>query len=750
MLPRPWQRLAGRIAPEVLHAPQTGADPLRPGVWPDVHERLVGYLDRNCVGTPWADHLALAAAVMTARRRDPSTVRHIILVLHPGFRRLFPALGLTTMADWQADRHLLASLRGEVLPADRQPVRTAFWKADNAATRQLMRWLQTLPDADRDRARPFALPVVSADHVEGFIKAGEVQRQQQETRKAETDALVPQFAAIRAEAHLRHTRLRRVHQACHGALQDLAAPQPPPLPRAFSYDEGDGLAHERLHFRLWDRRSFVRAHAERYGPETVADVRTRSGPFQDARNRRFLEFVQAERLASDAPLEGLWFEELLRRGLLHRAPGMSGADVAAEQAWLRAWGYGRPGATRHVAPFLSPVPGLLSWSRATGESRFNRVAQTKTAGVLIPVDSLWAAATFGVLAIDLFTTTGMRMNEAMQIRLTPEAFVRLVMPAPPGARDSAPRIRYAFRLIPKGERTDTPHTFFIGRETMRLLVVVATMLAEHYGLAPGAPLPTVAFNPHHGRAHRFGPVPYLFQYPQRHLSDVDITACMRFLLHGMVFRTRDGKPVVLKAHLLRHAFATHAVHVEKIPVDIVGEWLQQQVYTPRRQRTVDLVRHAVEALATAQRAVSLASIASTSKAIDPTGRGISTSAILGNPEARAHYERHRRWSGTRPPRPTPRAWADGTRPRVDAHRDVARARQRYRRWTKGLLIERLLAVERAYADQEDRWRRVNDELLAWQLRAAPARSDRDSVRANPIEVGVPHHGYESPVAHRGD
>jgi hypothetical protein len=170
----------------------------------------------------------------------------------------------------------------------------------------------------------------------------------------------------------------------------------------------------------------------------------------------------------------------------------------------------------------------------------------------------------------------MRMNEAMQIRLTDQAFVRLVMPAPPGARDPSPRIRYAFRLIPKGERTDTPHTFFIGRETMRLLVVVATMQAEHYGLAPSAPLPTVAFSPHHGRAHRFGPAPYLFQYREHHLSDVDITACMRFLLHGMVFRTRDGKPVVLKAHLLRHAFATHAVQVEKIPVDIVGEWLKQK------------------------------------------------------------------------------------------------------------------------------------------------------------------------------
>jgi hypothetical protein len=111
---------------------------------------------------------------------------------------------------------------------------------------------------------------------------------------------------------------------------------------------------------------------------------------------------------------------------------------------------------------------------------------------------------------------------------------------------------------------------------MRLLVRVATMLAAHYALPPGAPLPAVAFSPHHGRAHRFGPAPYLFQYGERHLSDVDITACLRFLLHGMLFRTREGAPVVLTAHLLRHAFATHAVHVEQIPVDIVGEWLKQK------------------------------------------------------------------------------------------------------------------------------------------------------------------------------
>jgi len=94
------------------------------------------------------------------------------------------------------------------------------------------------------------------------------------------------------------------------ALLEHQAPSPPTGGR---YDEGDGLAHERLHVHLWDRRSFVRANAERYGPETVTDVRTRSGPFSEARNRTFLEFVRAERLASDAPPERPWFGDAVRR-----------------------------------------------------------------------------------------------------------------------------------------------------------------------------------------------------------------------------------------------------------------------------------------------------------------------------------------------------------------------------------------------------------------------------------------------------
>ena len=57
----------------------------------------------------------------------------------------------------------------------------------------------------------------------------------------------------------------------------------------------------------------------------------------------------------------------------------------------------------------------------------------------------------------------MRMNELLQVRLAADAFVRLVMPAPPGARDATPRVRYAFRLIPKGSAPTGRTPFFIGR-----------------------------------------------------------------------------------------------------------------------------------------------------------------------------------------------------------------------------------------------------------------------------------------------
>lgn len=150
-------------------------------------------------------------------------------------------------------------------------------------------------------------------------------------------------------------------------------------------------------------------------------------------------------------------------------------------------------------------------------------------------------------------------------------------------------------------------------------------------------------------------------------------------------------------------------------------WLQEQVYGPKRQHTVELVRASIEALRKERQRVSLASVVAKSKQIDPKGIGISQTAILHNDEARAYYEQQRTWRAPH----TLRRVEEGapvlpSPPRIAADRDLARVRRRYLRLNKAELVERLLTVEQAFAEHEERWLGLNDELLTWQLRAQQA------------------------------
>ena len=99
---------------------------------------------------------------------------------------------------------------------------------------------------------------------------------------------------------------------------------------------------------------------------------------------------------------------------------------------------------------------------------------------------------------------------------------------------------------------------------------------EHYQLRRGQRLPAVSYCQYNSRAHRFKPAPYLFQFGRRHLHQDTIAACVRFLAHGLAFKTRDGRSVILKPHLFRHAFATHALQVVGLPIDIVQALLNQK------------------------------------------------------------------------------------------------------------------------------------------------------------------------------
>ena len=155
------------------------------------------------------------------------------------------------------------------------------------------------------------------------------------------------------------------------------------------------------------------------------------------------------------------------------------------------------------------------------------------------------------------------------------------------------------------------------------------------------------------------------------------------------------------------------------------DWLEAAVYDKKRRRTVDLVRLTIETITKRKEGmrVSLATIAAVSKEIDPEGRGVSESAILNNHAAHALWVAARTAPGKRVVRravaPPDTAPVD---PRIQVDRDPGRARRRYRALTKEGLIDRLLAVEAAYATREDRWQRAGDDVLEWRLRAEAAEA----------------------------
>jgi hypothetical protein len=149
-------------------------------------------------------------------------------------------------------------------------------------------------------------------------------------------------------------------------------------------------------------------------------------------------------------------------------------------------------------------------------------------------------------------------------------------------------------------------------------------------------------------------------------------------------------------------------------------WLQP-VYAARQARTVELVRRSVEALRASGRRVSLATIVAEARHLDPSGRGVSASAVLHNDAARTHYEQHRTWraAGQAPGRRAPAAAPPrATHVGPSARRgecSEARVRRRYLRLRKAEVVARLVAAERASAEAHERWLAMNDEVLTWML-----------------------------------
>jgi len=531
--------------------------------WSQVNFRFTRFLYKEVREVSWFNHLAFIVAILaTHARLDHQTVQGYMYTLNARWRTIFARYSLTTFEEWNPLEHFPRYLEDTTLP-DSFAVRQEFLRTYVAVVRHVLAYLRSLSHTDRQIYQQWILPQLPPDLCRKLSRWSEWVTDQRQRRKEETDALAPHFAQIRGEAHLRLNQLQRLQAKFHEAVALIQSDQET-LPLAFSYEETH--LGQRLHFRLWDRYSFLQAHVDRYSEPVRRQCDLRQRGFAPEKNFYFLEFLHTEHLSSGQSdsFGLLWFGDLLRYDLLgDNAKLGTEEEVQHKQSYLQSWGYeADSGETRR--PFKSGISGLLSLPRA--RDRFMRDAQKRSSGLLLLIEPLFAAATFVLAILDFFTTTGARLNELLQISLSPDCLYTIEVEG---------MQRFLVRLVPKG--SDKPADYIVGAETRRNLERVGKLLQEHYQLKTGESIPHVKFNQQNHRAHRFPEArPYLFQYNGLHLAGVGVTACLRFLCHGLVFQTVDGRTLTLKAHMLRHAFATHIHQVQQVPLDVVAVMLHQK------------------------------------------------------------------------------------------------------------------------------------------------------------------------------
>ncbi len=572
-----WQALRPCCSEALFYVPKTWSDPFHFPVveMPRTLQGAVLYIQNQVNGKPWCNALALLSLLLAEQKAQPKTITGHLSCLHNGFERIFSALGFHAMTDWNVDTHLMLYVTGQIVEMDTQVQRYNFWRSYQPSSRQMKRWLTSLPAEQQEIYAPFVLPYpIDTRELSMFSGYREVTTEQQEKRKEDTDAIMPFYADLRTHAHLRYNVIVRLWKAYQRAIALVEKGQAK-LPLTFAFTEGknEQSSKERFIFKVWDRQTLSREHLDAFSPRTRWLITHKRESYSNESNGYLLEFVRTEKLSENNAPSALWFLELVMQDVLGELSHGTPESIQQRQEWVKAHGY----VDQELSgPFRTDTPGILNPPRSTGYRLFLYNLRRKIDITLIPIESLYVGATFGMVALFILTANGMRVGELLQIRASRDGIVPVTLAPPPDAEDQTPTIHWAVQAIPKGHHTTK--TYFLDDEHLRLLSLIKVMLCEHYQIdsQTGAELPKVAIRGQTRHRVALHPDHYLFQYNGLGLYDEDIRACLRFLLHGLVFQTLEGRQVIVYPHLLRHGFATWALNVAKEPVDIVAAILNQK------------------------------------------------------------------------------------------------------------------------------------------------------------------------------
>ncbi|WP_136253677.1 tyrosine-type recombinase/integrase [Onishia niordana] len=434
---------------------------------------------------------------------------------------------------------------GEILPEEGTPKRSRFLQTYFRLLRKQEDYLLRLTPEQREAVATWKLIGLKDDHFwHRSTIHREVRADQKMRRKAATAVVHDRFYLLRDVAERRCIQVERLYSAFLDAIahheRDGEA-----LPMSFSITDETVSASGRTrktqqHFRLWDAAALRSVHepmAEDYYYHQNQRQRMRSTVCDQA--GYFLSYEGSHARDDVDVIEPYWFIELLQANVLK--------SQSIDPDFLKLNGYSKG---------MFRLPPKSTWNLST--YRWLELILHDMGILFIPLDALKLTALVGHAAIQIMTKTGARMNEFLQIRLSPEHLSRVLL-----AKD---RETIAFRAIPKGRLAEEP--YYIDERCMQALHAWWKFQRER-----GQSLDIIS--PTRSLRHKLQAAPYLWQHAGRHFSHNDINATISIMLHGISLQTSSGEAVQVTSHLLRHGFATE-MRALNTPMDVIALLMKQK------------------------------------------------------------------------------------------------------------------------------------------------------------------------------
>ncbi len=543
--------------PKILHE--------APGIhWERLPSRVMGYLIRTVAASP--DAVAITLAVGSAMDAQKGSVLYSdCRRLAKLMERLRSQYGMTTLADLSQraiwDRFVE---RRVISPGDFNSLKCY----DAAASLHLPAYFDGLTERQQAMWKPYLLPKLPRRFLDNKAQRKVVLAAVESRRKEQCDVVLPLFPLLVEIAQLRKQAAERLVKEFR-RQRDRAKAGEMELPYQFHYVDRHFSVSEHaaalsevqlierevmLSLTLWNRVQWVKEHSKLYRSETHRMARNQRGAYAPEHNTYFLQYEGQER-------DLLWCGDLLANRRLRQGT----------QDGL-----------------VTKRPALLS--PASSDARWLKSAWQVSGKILFEPESLYRGTLFAAALATLSLTNGSRLSELLQVSAS--RFETIIVDELKNQQPTGRKIGILVqKLLPKGYTHESERQYFlISDMAVRHLKEIAEVLQARHG----GSIPVIHPHPSGSKAEDLLPEPYFFQWATSqdgrlgHLDAQDVSNLLRFLFHGLTLTTKDGKPIRIAPHLLRHVLATHARTVQNVPAEALAYLLHHRVTLPGSTRALAL------------------------------------------------------------------------------------------------------------------------------------------------------------------